>query len=164
MSHRLHIAGLPLLVLAAIFASAVAHASPPLSETFTFGGQDVMGSCGTFDIVTDGAGSVRLTTYFDRFGNPVRVVLHGESRGTLTNSVNGNFLVDAPSIADISVDLVAETETRVGTFFNITVPGAGKVYFEAGRLVYDGAGLPVFIAGQQHAPPETMAILCAALR
>jgi hypothetical protein len=30
--------------------------------------------------------------------------------------------------------------------------------------VYDGNGLPIFIAGQQHAPPETLAILCSALQ
>lgn len=152
------------LLLAACAASHSASALQPFADTFTFEEHNALGSCGTFDILVDGTGSVRLTTWFDASGNADRVTLHGNYRGTLTNSVSGFFIADAPSIANVTVDLVAQTETRVGTFFNITLPGAGNVYVEAGRLVYDGNGVPVFVAGQQHAPPETLAALCAALQ
>ena len=154
-----------LLLAATLMTSVTTRAAQPFIEDFDFSSNgDVLASCGSFDILSDGVGTVRLTTYFDRNGQPDRVVLHGVASGTLTNSVTGAFLVDSPSVANITVDLVAETETRVGTFFNVTVPGIGHVYFDTGRLEYDGNGLPIFVAGQQHAPAETVAILCTALQ
>lgn len=153
---------IPALTLCASFG---ALAQPPLVEDFPIVEDHVvMASCADFDVIDDGAGSARVTTYFDPLGNPNRVTMHAEYRGTLTNSVSGFFLDDAPSIAFVSVNLVARTEMHVGTFFNVTVPGVGTVYFDAGRLVYDGNGTPTFVAGQHHAPEETLAILCAALQ
>ena len=149
----------------ALCASFAAHAQPPLVVDFPIVEDHVvMASCGDFAIVDDGSGSARVTTYFDALGNPNRVTMHAEYRGTLTNSVSGYSLDDGPSVAFVSVNLVARTEMHVGTFFNVTVPGAGNVYFDAGRLVYDGNGIPIFLAGQHHAPEETLAILCAALQ
>lgn len=165
MHIRRPIAARRALLAAALATTSAANAFAPVSESFSFDeGPAVMGSCGTFDILVDGTGSVRLTTYFDGLGNPIRVTMHGLAFGTLTNSASGFFLVDAPSVANVSVDLVAGIETHVGSYFNVTLPGVGKVYFDVGRIVYDGSGLPVFVAGQQHAPAETLALLCAALR
>ena len=149
---------------AAACFSGWAMAVPPLTENMPVSAtNDLVASCGDFDILANGIGTLRVTTFFSTSGDPIRFEAHGLYRGTLTNSVTGETLGDDPSVINIRVDLVNGTETRAGAWFNITVPGVGNVYFEAGRLIFEGNGPPVFVAGQQHAPPETVALLCAAL-
>ena len=141
------------------------RADGPLVEEFSFVvDQELMANCGDFQIIADGAGNIRLTTFFDREGNPIRVAFHGRYRGTMTNSVTGAVLLDAPSVANITFDLVAGTQTNVGAFFNVTAPGEGAILIEAGRIVFDGNGPPVFIAGPHRPSDETLGILCDALR
>jgi hypothetical protein len=125
---------------------------------------ELMANCGDFKIFADGAGKNRLTTFFDREGNPIRVAFHGVYKGTMTNSVTGASLADDPSVANITFDLVAGTQTNIGAFFKVTVPGQGAVLIEAGRIIFDGNGPPVFIAGPHRPPDETIGILCDALR
>lgn len=152
------------LAIGLVLLPTAAFALQPLVETFPVtSDNELFAHCGSFDIISNGEGTVRLTTYFDNAGQPIRVLLQGRYRGTLTNSVTGSFLLDSPSVANITVDLITGVQTNVGVFFNITSPGAGNVYFDAGRVVFDGVGPPVFVAGQQHPPWETVAILCDAL-
>ena len=142
-----------------------AIASEPQVEAFDFIiDHEVIASCGDFNIIADGTGTTRIWTYFDREGNPVRVIIHGLYNGTLTNSVTGFSIIDAPSVSQITVDLVNGTQTNVGAFFTVTIPSEGVVFFDAGRLVFDGNGPPVFIAGQHHPPDESISILCDALQ
>ena len=142
-----------------------AIASEPHVDAFDFViDHEVIASCGDFNIIADGAGSTRIWTYFDREGNPIRVMIHGLYNGTLTNSVTGFSMIDAPSVSHITLDLIKGTQTNVGAFFTVTIPGQGVVFFDAGRLVFDGNGPPVFIAGQHHPPDESISILCDALR
>lgn len=120
--------------------------------------------CGDFIVIANGEGSVRLTTFFDRDGNPDHLIFQGRYNGTLTNSVTGASISDSPSVANIFVDLVANTQTNIGAFYNVTIPGHGAVLFEAGRIVFAGQGEPVFIAGQHLPPDEFLDVLCDALR
>ena len=153
------------IVLVFVLTPVPAGAGAPLIEEFdTVAVNEIFANCGNFLIIANGTGHSRLTTYFNRDGQPIRVQFHGHYSGTLTNSVTGEFLVDYPSVANITFDLVNGTQTNVGPFFNITVPGQGNVYFQVGRIVFDGNGPPVFIAGQQPPPPQTVAILCQALQ
>jgi len=59
----------------------------------------------------------------DGEGQPIRVLFQGRYTGTITNSVTGASLVDSPSVANITFDLIDGTQTNVGAFFNITVLG-----------------------------------------
>ena len=148
-----------------LLSPSPAGASAPYVEEFSFVQDDVpFANCGDFIITESGAGTVRITTYFDRAGQPIRVLFQGRFKGTLTNLDTGAFLSDSPSVANITLDLIAGTQTNVGAFYNITVPGKGVVYFDVGRLVFDGFGPPVFIAGQHRPPGEALSILCEALR
>lgn len=152
------------LLLSAV-ASTAAIAAQPFTERFDFV-QDAepMADCGDFIIVADGAGSTQLTTFFDRHGAPSRLTLHGNYSGLMTNSESGKSIADAPSIANITVDLVTGVQTNVGAYWTVTAPGQGVVLIEAGRLVFDGEGPPVFIAGPHLPPPAMIAVLCDALR
>ena len=152
-----------LLYLVALPALGAGH--PPAIESF----EEVqppqpMANCGDFRIIVEGIGSNRLTTYHDRHGAPVRVAFHGVYNGTMTNSVTGKVLMDSPSVISATVDLVAGTYTTVGATWTVTAPGEGAILVEAGKLVFDGDGPPVFIAGPHLPPPETIATLCRALR
>jgi len=145
--------------------AAPAGASAPQIESFdVVTDHEPIARCGDFKIIADGVGSTRITTYFDSAGRPTRVVLHGRYEGLLTNSVTGYSITDAPSVANITVDLIQQTQTNVGAFFTITIPGKGVVFFDVGRLVFAGEGAPVFLAGQHHPPEESIGILCDALR
>ena len=148
-----------------LLASAPAFAAAPLIEDQTFTEvNDPVANCGDFVIIANGEGSTRTWVYFGRDGAPLKFVLHGHYRGTLTNSVTGATLLDAPSVAIIDVDLVTGQETRIGAFWTVTLPGVGRVLFNVGRMVFDGSGPPVFIAGQHVPPEEEIALLCAGLR
>lgn len=141
------------------------QAKAPSIDSYTFvSDQELFANCGDFQIIADGYGTNRLTTFYDKDGIPIRVEFQGRYNGTLTNSVSGETLFDAPSVANISFDLVAGTQTNIGAFFTVTSPGEGAVLIEAGRIVFDGSGPPVFVAGPHLPPPDTVATLCDALR
>jgi hypothetical protein len=146
-------------------APSLVRAGGPLIEEFdSVVDDELMANCGDFLIIANGSGKNRITTFFDNEGNPIRVAFHGRYRGTMTNSVTGETLLDAPSVANITFDLVAGTQTNIGAFFTVTTPGGGAVLIEAGRIVFDGNGPPIFIAGPHRPPNETIGILCDALR
>jgi hypothetical protein len=155
----------PALALVLALAAMPVLAAAPLQQRFDFAYEsEPFASCDVFVILADGAGTTHLTTYFDRSGAPSRVTLHGVYSGLLTNPLNGNTLLDAPSVPFVTLDLQSGRQTSVGTYWNVTLPGEGVVLIEAGRLVFDGAGPPVFIAGPHLPPPATIALLCEALR
>ena len=150
------------IITTVLAASATVLAAPPAVVSFTFASSDSL-PCGSFDILMQGEGSIRITTFVDNTGTPTREVFFGRYKGTLTNSVTGYQLLDAPSTIKITGNFETETETRVGAWFTVTAPGEGAVVFEAGRIVFDNTGTPVFIAGQHQPPPDQIAALCHAL-
>lgn len=151
------------MLASATLVSAAGH--PPQIESFeSVQAPQPMARCGDFLIIVEGIGSNRVATHFDASGRPVRTQFHGIYNGTMTNSLTGKVLTDTPSVVSVTVDLLAGTQTVVGATWTVTVPGIGPVLIEAGRLVFDGAGPPVFIAGPHLPPPETIGALCEALR
>ena len=153
------------LTLIALVLPLSLRAVEPVSERFDFAYEaEPMAGCGDFVILADGAGTTHVTAFYDRHGAPSRITVHGNYSGLMTNSVSGKTLVDAPSVANITIDVQAGTQTNVGTYWSVTVPGVGVILLEAGRLVFDGDGPPVFIAGPHLPPPEAIATLCRALR
>jgi hypothetical protein len=153
------------LCLVSLLALSPASAGSPLIEEFDFViNHDLFANCGDFQLIADGAGHNRITTFFDNEGNPIRVAFQGRYKGTITNSVTGAFLTDDPSVANITFDLIKGTQTNIGAFFTVTTPGDGVVLIEAGRIVFDGNGPPIFIAGPHLPGSQTLGILCDALR
>ena len=139
-------------------------AGPPVTMVSEFTvTNEPMANCGDFLIIANGAGKNRLTIFSDRNGDPTRLTFQGRYNGTMTNSVTGFSLADAPSVANIFVDLLDDTQTNVGAFFTVTVPGGGTVLIEAGRLILDENGQPTFIAGPHRPTDDTIDILCNAL-
>ena len=86
----------------------------------------------------------------------------------MTNSVTGFYILDSPSVANITLDLIEGTQINIGALFTVTIPGGGVVLIDAGRIMFEeGAGAPVFIAGP-HLPTmkvsESFAMSCACER
>ena len=166
MSKRLLLSLTTLLTVGAFLCltASTVNAQKPFVEEFEFteDGSPV-GDCGNFLILSEGAGTGKLTTYFDHDGVPSRLLFQGRYRGTLTNSVTGFQITDDPSVANIFVDLTTNYQTNVGTFYNITLPGQGVILFETGRIVFGEGGLPTFIAGPHLPGDAQFEIICSAL-
>jgi hypothetical protein len=144
---------------------AVTANAPLIFEGDVVEEDGLVANCGDFQILANGSGTTRTTVFVDGSGNPIRILFQGRYNGSLTNSVTGATLMDSPSVANITLDLADGTQTNVGTFFNITAPGEGGVYFQTGRIVFPlEGGEPIFIAGQQAPPPVFVATVCEALR
>jgi hypothetical protein len=110
---------------------------------------------GEFDITrTD-------TIFYDNSGQPIREVLHVEFVGTLTNPLNGKFLLDAGQRVS-TFDLLSGTGSSTGSRVD-TVPGLGVVFQESGRLVFDPNGDVIFEAGPHDGLSGDLAPLCAYL-
>jgi hypothetical protein len=153
---------IPLLTMG---GPSLAHAArPEITKSEFIEVNAPVANCGSFTIIANYTGTIKTTLYFDAQGQPTRLLFQGRATGTLTNSVTGYSVKDAPSIANFTQDLVQGTFTRVGVDFHVTVPGAGVVILQAGRIVFDASGSPTFIAGPHLGPPAaSTAALCAAL-
>jgi len=153
-----------LTTLMAIGFASPAFARQPDVQTFHNEGTDhVITSCGNFlAIEKNWVQDIRVTTYFDNEGNPVRVQVHVDFDGTVMNSVTGLSLKD-PAHYTAIVDLKTGTETDVGLIYGITVPGKGIAVLDAGKVVFDAEGNITFEAGPHQLLHEGHSIICDAL-
>jgi hypothetical protein len=101
------------------------------------------------------------TIFYDSSGQPIREVLHVEFVGTLTNPLNGKFLLDSGRRVS-TFDLVSGTGSSSGSRVD-TVPGLGVVFQDTGRLVFDPNGDVIFAAGRHDELDGNLAPLCAYL-
>jgi hypothetical protein len=138
-----------LVALLALLALArPATAAPPVVETFhdeasgAFQEPCPNGVTLLFTRIED----VRVTTYFDQAGNPIRLKIKVDVDGEVTNPETGQS-VENVAHTTIFEDLVAGTVVQVGLVFKATVPGVGVVLHDVGRVVSDAAGNLIFEAG-----------------
>ena len=145
---RLLPASLAVVVVALLTLPVAVSAAPPLVETFTNEGSFAFaGPCPNgVTLVQTFTEDVRVTTFFDKEGNPVRVQIKVNYVGVVTNPETGES-VKNPGHYTIIDDLVEGTVTQVGLVFSTTVPGVGVVFHDVGRVVFDTDGNPIFEAG-----------------
>jgi len=155
--HRL----LFLVVLASSLGlTGMAAAMSPTVETVTVHRHFVFaGACGTFSVIADFDAERRVTTFYDQDGNPIKLVIHAKTPGTITNSVTGKSL---PAFGErvITTDLITAAVSSTGTNVHVVVPGMGTVELGAGHTGIDDNGEP-FADGRLD--PPASAELCAAL-
>jgi hypothetical protein len=168
---RLLPASLAVVVVALFTLPVAVSAAPPLVETFT--NEDSFqfaGPCANAPDVTlveTFTETVRVTTFFDADGTPVRAQIHVNFAGVVTNPVTGASVEDNGHQMLIQ-DLVTGTETQVGLVFSSTVPGVGVVFHDVGRVVFDADGNVIFEAGPHdvlhtEGPHPVRARFCEAL-
>lgn len=160
------------VVLVALFTLPMAvSAAPPLVETFiNEGTTPFAGPCANAPDVTlteTFTETVRVTTFFDKDGTPVRAQINVNFAGVVTNPVTGAFVEDNAHQMLVQ-DLVTGIEAQVGLVFSSTVPGVGVVFHDVGRVVVDAEGNVTFEAGPHdvlntEGPHPVRARFCEAL-
>jgi hypothetical protein len=103
--------------------------------------------CG-FEITFISNGTYKTTTYYDSTGNRVKSILTNyNSRYTETATANGKTLTtNFPAVYITSYPSGASVQLGLRAAY--TVPGAGVVLLDAGRISFDPSGAVVFEAGQ----------------
>ena len=113
-----------------------------LVETFDLEdtGMPCGSGAGAFDVFSQSVENVHGIRYYDANGDLVKRVIHGASVGTLSNPLTGASISGFANNVNTDVlaipgDLSSLSETTTGNQ-NITVPGMGNIWKEAGRLVF----------------------------
>lgn len=124
-------------------------------------------SCG-FSIHWDISGEFHEIDYYDSSGVLTKTIAtqgHGPVEVTATAkgvTLGGTAPQNYVYIATYNPDGSIATESFIGVFLQITVPGEGTVLAEVGRHVVDGVGDVLFDAGPKQDSSNDTAELCAA--
>jgi hypothetical protein len=153
----------PVLAAAALvsFRAGAAHAASPTVQTMQVNySQSVpAGTLCAFDLTFTGAGTVKLTTYFDTSGAPIRETIQGALFHTLSGPA-GTLSTNGP--APVHIDLIAGTSTDTGSQYHFNLVGRGVVLAATGRLVVDSSGNEILQTGYS-VSPDRLPALCAVL-
>ncbi len=163
-THRMPVAIFMFVVLIGIgFGQDKRRAEPfkyPLSVT-----EQVVGNCGTFDILTDWVAMVVGNVIYDKDGEAVQKIelfrVIGQS--IYYNSENPDlFLTGGPGESGLGrYDLQNGILYIGGINFKVRVPGYGPVYYETGHAVMDlETGEVLFNSGHNQALGQDLEALC----
>jgi hypothetical protein len=142
-----------------------ARATPPQIEAFSDAGSFEIGPCPSGVTLTETyTEDITAITFFDRTGNAIRLQVHFDYMGVVTNPSNGISVKD-PGHGARFIDLVAGTRTLVGLYYSTTVPGGGVLFHDVGRLVRGPDGSLTFEAGPHDvlAAGSDVGFFCAAV-
>jgi hypothetical protein len=147
-------------VVVAAFFPLTASAQQPAVELVPV--NDVQVFAGTnspcpFDITFTGTGTIRLTTYYDASGLPIRQSVHGSLIHTIFSAWH-TLVSNGP--APVHIDLAGGQMIDTGKEFAFHVPGDGIVFGQSGRLVLAADGSQLSFAGNT---AVDTAALCSAL-
>jgi hypothetical protein len=141
--------------------AGTALAAKPTTEVFVVDNDTSVNTslCG-FPITFTQNGSFKIITYYDSAGNPVKSILTNyKVRFTETATANGKTLLsNFPTVFITSAD---GTTVEQGLRSAYTVPGAGLILLNAGRVVFDPSGDVVFVAGQHQVREGDVGAFCA---
>jgi len=145
--------------VAGVFAAAAAARAPtvelmPVNDVTVFSGAD---SPCPFDIVFTGTGTVKVTTFYDDSGTPVRQSIHGALTHTIGSAWH-TLVSNGP--APVHVDLATGNMVVTGKEFAFHVPGDGIVFGQDGRLTSAADGTELAFNGRS---VVNVTELCAAL-
>src|SRR4051795_12886267 len=106
----------------------------PVNDVQVFAGAD---SPCPFDITFTGTGMIRLTTYYDASGLPIRQSVHGSLVHTIFSAWH-TLVSNGP--APVHIDLAGGQMVDTGKEFAFHVPGDGIVFGQSGRLLLSAPG------------------------
>ena len=140
--NRLHRGLAIALTLTALLSSAPSvFAAPPVRDVIFYDSFVADWIC-DFPIVVSFGDPIRDTVFMDGSGKPTRELQHF-ANFTVTFTANGNVLTTkGPAHVTIrfAADGSVESVEQDGMSANITLPGQGRVWFDVGRIVWDGDG------------------------
>src|SRR3954451_2107792 len=159
MRARRHVVIVVAVAVAAFFPLTASAQQPavefvPVNDVQVFAGAD---SPCPFDITFTGTGTIRLTTYYDASGLPIRQSVHGSLVHTIFSAWH-TLVSNGP--APVHIDLAGGQMIDTGKEFAFHVPGDGIVFGQSGRLVLAADGTQLSFAGNS---VVDMTALCSAL-
>jgi len=145
--------------VAAAFPVAASATAPtvelvPVNDVIPLSGAD---SPCPFDLVFTSTGTVKMTTFYDASGAPVRQTVHGALTHTIGSAWH-TLVSNGP--APVHVDLATGNMVDTGKEFAFHVPGDGVVFGQDGRLTFAADGTELAFDGRS---VLDVAALCAAL-
>lgn len=150
------------LVAVALSVGTVAAAAPSRVEVSFHSSQPHFLSCPGFAVDLEIDVTRRITTFVDSAGNPIKIVAHVTSGGTMSNAITGKSVPDASNFT-VTTDLVTGTRTFTGAVRVDTAPGVGVVFQAVGRVVFGPDGSLLFEAGPHDDLDGNLGPLCAYL-
>ena len=100
-----------------------------------------------------------MAFYFGNDGTLIKSIATNQGPFLLTASAHGTTLTtQMPSFMTFityNPDGSVASEADNGIIFNFIVPGGGSVLLDVGRVVFDGEGNPIFVAGPHQADSAT---------
>jgi hypothetical protein len=138
---------------------AVAQQPAQARESFSYG--PFIQDCGSFLIRYQGQVDRIQATYYEKDGNPVRLVSHNLVRETDVN-LSTDEVVEVRAAYTEELDLATGTDTSNGQVFIANEAGAGAVFQDTGRIVFSPNGDPV-IRGPHEVFETHAGIICDAL-
>ena len=160
-----------LLVWSLMVASLTAFAVPSVvfaEEPVVLGpiheeGTDRFAKCKGFTILDEYVLDYTLRQFFDRDGNLIKMEETVSGTDTFINSRTGKAIA-APFHNNVLIDPETGFGANAGVIFKVTVPGAGAVFLDVGRIVTNQAGTEItFEAGPHQFFDGNLDGLCAAL-
>ena len=165
MNTRILASSLVLVTLIAFMPFSVASADGPVIEgPLHFEGTDVLADCGSFQVLDVYEQTEIFRWFYDQDGNLVKIVGENWGTDTFTNSVTGKaYPMSFHNNIFIDYSPAPRRIANIGVIYRLVVPGAGAVFLDVGRLVFQrGSGL-IFEAGPHQLFDGDFGALCAAM-
>jgi hypothetical protein len=164
MRTRLISTSLALAFLIAFIPFVIALADAPVTLNLHEEGTDVLVECGSFEVLDVYSNDGVASLFYDKEGNLVKIIIEYAGTDTFTNSVTGKaYPMDFHNTSLIDFSASPRRNAVMGVIFRLTVPGAGSVFLDVGRIVFErGTGI-IFQAGPHQLFDGDFDALCAAL-
>ena len=165
--HRRSIAlSLVLVILMASFPWSVAVAAGPVVEgPFHEEGTYELLDCGAFQILDVYELNYTEKLFFDEEGNLLKLLEQVWGTDTFTNSVTGKaYTMSYHNTVVVDFTTTPPQGANSGVIFRLTVPGAGAVFLDVGRIVVDRQDNVYFRAGPHQFFDADFDALCAAMQ
>jgi hypothetical protein len=157
---------LVLVILMAFFPWSAASAAGPVVEgPFHEEGTEELIDCGSFQILDVYEVNYIEKWFFDEEGNRLRLVEQVWGTDTFTNSVTGKaYPMSFHNTVVVDFSTTPPQGANMGVIFRLTVPGAGAVFLDVGRIVLDRQDNVYFQAGPHQFFDGDIEALCAAMQ
>lgn len=150
--------------LMAVVPFSVASADGPVATTSHYEGTDVLVDCGSFRVLDVYSQDETEKAWLDQDGNLLKVIIENTGTDTFTNSVTGTaYPMSFHNTYVVDFTTTPRSGALMGVVYRLVVPGAGAVWLDVGRVVFErGVGI-VFQAGPHQFFDGDEAALCAAM-
>jgi hypothetical protein len=137
------------LVMLAVMVVPAMAAPPEHFNVELTDGPYLIADCGDFTVWALGDIQLARTTFFDKGGNPTRVVSHWAIDSTYYSPETGKSVPSAERITTFEKIVDGQYQMKqTGVAFKLNMPGYGQLIMDVGHIVFDEHFNVLFSAGQ----------------